>query len=45
MGARTPDLSACACPERVGEAAPGADTCAIVVAGGSGERFGDPRGK
>ena len=21
------------------------DTCAIVVAGGSGERFGDPRGK
>ncbi len=45
MGARTPDLSACACPERVGRAAPGADTCAIVVAGGSGERFGDPRGK
>lgn len=35
----------CACAERVGEAASGADACAIVVAGGSGERFGDPRGK
>jgi 2-C-methyl-D-erythritol 4-phosphate cytidylyltransferase len=23
----------------------GADTCALIVAGGSGERFGDPRGK
>ena len=23
----------------------GCDTCAIIVAGGSGERFGDPRGK
>lgn len=45
MGAGTPERCACACPERVGEAAPGADTCAIIVAGGSGERFGDPRGK
>ena len=45
MGARMPERCACACPERVGEVAPGADTCAIIVAGGSGERFGDPRGK
>lgn len=39
--------SACACaqPDRLGEANAGADTCAIIVAGGSGERFGDPRGK
>lgn len=36
---------ACACAERVGDAAVAADTCAIIVAGGSGERFGDPRGK
>ena len=35
----------CACVERVGHEAPAADTCAIIVAGGSGERFGDPRGK
>ena len=35
----------CPCAERVRDAASGADTCAIVVAGGSGERFGDPRGK
>ena len=28
----------------VGDAAR-ADTCALIVAGGSGERFGDPRGK
>lgn len=36
---------ACARAERVGcEGAP-ADTCAVIVAGGSGERFGDPRGK
>ena len=33
------------CAARPGVAASGADTCAIVVAGGSGERFGDPRGK
>lgn len=31
--------------QREGTAAPHADTCAIIVAGGSGERFGDPRGK
>lgn len=35
----------CACAERVGRETPAADTCAIIVAGGSGERFGDPRGK
>lgn len=35
------------CPEvqRVEGLHGGADTCAIIVAGGSGERFGDPRGK
>lgn len=32
-------------PARVGEAGSGPDTLGIVVAGGSGERFGDPRGK
>lgn len=39
--------STCACAEqqRLGEAPQGADTCAVIVAGGSGERFGDPRGK
>lgn len=36
---------ACARAERVGEASEGADACAVIVAGGSGERFGDPRGK
>lgn len=36
---------ACPCPERVGARGCEPDTCAIVVAGGSGERFGDPRGK
>ncbi|MBM6775453.1 2-C-methyl-D-erythritol 4-phosphate cytidylyltransferase [Olsenella profusa] len=35
----------CACAERVGSVADAADTCALIVAGGSGERFGDPRGK
>ena len=37
----------CACPraERVGVGGEGADTCAIILAGGTGERFGDPRGK
>ena len=37
----------CACTqaERLGSTPAGADTCAIIVAGGSGERFGDPRGK
>lgn len=39
--------SACArtSPQRVGRQRPSADTVAIIVAGGSGERFGDPRGK
>ncbi len=36
---------ACAQAERVGSADAAQDTCAVVVAGGSGERFGDPRGK
>lgn len=36
---------ACACAERVGSGEAPADTCAVIVAGGSGERFGDPRGK
>ena len=31
--------------ERVGSSPREADTCAIIVAGGSGGRFGDPRGK
>ena len=43
MGSRA--SAPCPCAERVRDAASGADTCAIVVAGGSGERFGDPRGK
>ena len=36
-----------ACVEelRVGEVSPHSDTVAIIVAGGVGERFGDPRGK
>ena len=34
-----------ACAQRVGEEPPKPDTCAVIVAGGSGERFGDPRGK
>ena len=43
MAGATP--CACACPQRVDVRAGGADTCAVIVAGGSGERFGDPRGK
>ena len=43
MGAPVP--APCPCAARVGEVAPAADTCAVIVAGGSGERFGDPRGK
>ncbi len=39
------ETCACACPERLGSKEAGSDTCAIVLAGGSGERFGDPRGK
>ncbi len=42
-------MSAPTCPcaerERVGAPEAGADTCAIILAGGTGERFGDPRGK
>ena len=40
-------LKTCArpCAERVGDEGVGADTCAIILAGGTGERFGDPRGK
>ncbi len=41
--------SVCACPcaepELAGSAAFGPDTCAIILAGGTGERFGDARGK
>lgn len=40
-----PTTCACADPEREGAAPAGPDTCAIIVAGGTGERFGDPRGK
>lgn len=36
---------ACAQAQRVGAQEQFVDTCAIIVAGGSGERFGDPRGK
>ncbi len=38
---------ACACvePQRIEASHDGADTCAIIVAGGNGSRFGDPRGK
>lgn len=43
MGAPVP--VPCPCVARAGVAGPGADTCAVIVAGGSGERFGDPRGK
>ena len=43
MGAPVP--APCPCAARAGAAGPGADTCAVIVAGGSGERFGDPRGK
>lgn len=40
-----PTPCACAQAQRVGHAQKGPDTCAIIVAGGSGQRFGDPRGK
>lgn len=43
MGAPAP--CPCACAERADSAETAADTCAIILAGGSGERFGDPRGK
>ncbi len=35
----------CVAAERVGAGEKGPDTCAIILAGGTGERFGDPRGK
>lgn len=34
-----------ACAQRLGTAERPADTHAVIVAGGTGERFGDPRGK
>ncbi|MDI9590563.1 MAG: 2-C-methyl-D-erythritol 4-phosphate cytidylyltransferase [Acidobacteriota bacterium] len=40
-----PSLCTCATRERLGSAPQGPDACAVIVAGGSGERFGDPRGK
>ncbi len=43
MGAPAP--CPCACAERLGFAGEEPDTCAVIVAGGTGERFGDPRGK
>lgn len=32
-------------PQRIDAMHGGPDSCAVIVAGGSGERFGDPRGK
>ena len=43
MGA--PAACPCTRAELVGSQAPEADAAAVIVAGGSGERFGDPRGK
>lgn len=43
MGGEAPCPQACA--RRVGSEGSPADTCAVIVAGGTGERFGDPRGK
>lgn len=40
-----PTSCPCASAERAGSQAAGPDTCAIILAGGTGERFGDPRGK
>lgn len=37
--------SACAAPQRLKEGGTPRDCCAIVVAGGAGERFGAPEGK
>ena len=45
MGAGSPAPAPCAAPELLGTPGEGADTCAVIVAGGTGERFGDPRGK
>lgn len=38
-------ICACTAMQRDKTETPAADTCAVIVAGGSGERFGDPRGK
>ena len=43
MGAGAPCAQACA--QRIGTEGLPADTHAVIVAGGTGERFGDPRGK
>lgn len=40
-----PRPCACALAEKDAPTRSGQDTCAIVVAGGVGQRFGDPRGK
>ena len=45
MASGAPAPCACEQPVLLGTPESGPDTCAIVVAGGSGERFGDPRGK
>ena len=45
MSAAQGVVAPCAEADCVGVVEQGPDTCAIVVAGGSGERFGDPRGK
>ena len=45
MSGQGPTTCACATRAQAGEAVSGADTCALIVAGGSGARFGDPRGK
>ena len=41
----SPNVCSCAEAKPVGAPAQGPDTCAIILAGGTGERFGDPRGK
>lgn len=43
MGACQP--TACTAPQRTGTGSHAADTAAIIVAGGVGQRFGDPHGK
>lgn len=45
MGPDAQTPCACAAPSLMGAPEAGADTCAVIVAGGTGERFGDPRGK
>ena len=40
-----PETCPCVAAARVGEGGKKPDTVAIIVAGGTGERFGDPRGK